>query len=231
MEEDWRGFKMVADLGKSILFTRTQLLQLINRKQVLDEERVKKQRDKKEGERDKAIQERQIKENEKLRELREREYNEKQMLRFGNIVDLDNLEVSGPSAIVMDLQNKFAKTEKRCIKMIEDADGEFEQTQRELTGEMKNNTNFLNLIRQLGEEEIELDKKLDNSIKAIFVDEDDEKKRTIMEEKLKIKKLLEIQAKEIETFKTEINMYKRKGGHIYTKVTTNRRVANLNQDN
>jgi len=52
-----------------------------------------------------------------------------------------------------------------------------------------------------------------------------------MEEKLKIKKLLEIQAKEIETFKTEINMYKRKGGHIYTKVTTNRRVANLNQDN
>jgi hypothetical protein len=26
-------------------------------------------------------------------------------------------------------------------------------------------------------------------------------------------------------------MYKRKGGHIYTKVTTNRRVANLNNDN
>jgi hypothetical protein len=25
-------------------------------------------------------------------------------------------------------------------------------------------------------------------------------------------------------------MYKRKGGHIYTKVTTNRRVANLNND-
>jgi predicted ribosome quality control (RQC) complex YloA/Tae2 family protein len=96
---------------------------------------------------------------------------------------------------------------------------------------MKNNTNLLNLIRQLGEEELDLNKKLNDSNKAIFVDEDDEKKRTIMEEKLKIKKLLEIQAKEIETFKTEINMYKRKGGHIYTKVTTNRRVANLNQDN
>jgi hypothetical protein len=31
--------------------------------------------------------------------------------------------------------------------MIEDADGEFDQTQRELTGEMKNNTTLLNLIR------------------------------------------------------------------------------------
>lgn len=231
MEEDWRGHKMVTDLNKSILFTRTQLLQLINRKQVLDEERVILQKEKKEGEKDKLIQERQIKENEKLRELREREYNEKQMLRFGNLVDLDNLEVSGPSAVVLELQNKFQKTEKKCIKMIEEAEAEFDHTQRELTGEMKNNTNFLNLIRQLGEEEIELDKKLDNSIKAIFVDEDDEKKKALMEEKLKIKKLLEIQAKEIETFKTEINMYKRKGGHIYTKVTTNRRVANLNHDN
>ena len=29
------------------------------------------------------------------------------MLRFGNLVDLDNLEVSGPSNNVLDLQNKF----------------------------------------------------------------------------------------------------------------------------
>ena len=124
--------------------------------------------------------------------MREKDYRERQMLRFGSLVDLDNLEVSGPSGVVLELQNKFAKTEKRCIKMIEDADGEFDQTQRKLTQEMKNNTNLLNLIRQLGEEELDLNKKLNDSNKAIFVDEDDEKKRTIMEEKLKIKKLLEI---------------------------------------
>lgn len=175
-----------------------------------------------------STKKREIKENEKIRELKERDYNERQMLRFGNLVDLDNLEVSGPSGVVLELQNKFAKTEKRCIMSIENAEGEFDQTQRELTSEMKNNTKLLDLIRQLGEEELDLDEKLDDSNKAIFVDEGDEKKRHIMEEKLKIKKLLEIQAKEIETFKTEINMYKRKGGHIYTKVTTNRRVANLN---
>ena len=50
------------------------------------------------------------------------------MLRFGNLVDLDNLEISGPSNAVMELQNKFAKTEKKCIKLIEDADGELEKT-------------------------------------------------------------------------------------------------------
>jgi hypothetical protein len=76
--------------------------------------------------------------------------------------------------------------------MIEEAQSEFDKTQRELTAEMKNNTTLLNLIRSLGEQELDLDRKLNDSNKAIFVDEDDEKKRHIMEEKLKIKKLLEI---------------------------------------
>jgi hypothetical protein len=74
------------------------------------------------------------------------------MLRFGNLVDLDNLEISGPSNNVLELQNKFGKTEKKCIKMIEEADAELEKTQRDLTQSIKNNTNLLNLIRQLGEE-------------------------------------------------------------------------------
>ena len=50
------------------------------------------------------------------------------MLRFGNIVDLDNLEISGPSAQVMELTNKFVKTEKKSIKMIEDAETDFDNT-------------------------------------------------------------------------------------------------------
>lgn len=35
--------------------------------------------------------------------------------------------------------------------MIEEADGEMENTQRDLTEAIKNNTNLLNLIRTLGE--------------------------------------------------------------------------------
>lgn len=73
------------------------------------------------------------------------------MLRFGNLVDLDNLEISGPSNQVLELQNKFSKTEKKCIKLIEEADGELEGTQRQLTQAIKENTDLLNLIRELGE--------------------------------------------------------------------------------
>ena len=36
-------------------------------------------------------------ERERARAEKEREYNERQMLRFGNLIDLDSLEVSGVS--------------------------------------------------------------------------------------------------------------------------------------
>jgi hypothetical protein len=35
-EEDWRGFFLPKDLTNSVLFTRSQLLQLIDRKRELD---------------------------------------------------------------------------------------------------------------------------------------------------------------------------------------------------
>jgi len=39
---------------------------------------------------------------------------------------------------------------------------------------------LLNMIRDLGEKELDLDKKLNDSNKAIFVDEDDEKKKIVL---------------------------------------------------
>jgi len=43
------------------------------------------------------------------------------MLRFGSsLVDLDSLEVSGPSLNVLELTNKFEKLERDCIREIEE---------------------------------------------------------------------------------------------------------------
>ena len=41
-------------------------------------------------------------------------------------------------------------------------------------------------------------------------------------EREKMKELLNLQAREIETLKTEINLFRRKGGRIYTKITAKR---------
>ncbi len=101
--KDWRGFFLPKNLDHSVMIDRKQLLQLLNRKVELDEEiqdlskeqQVKKQlTNKKKKERI---------EHQKMLEAAERDYDERRMLRFGNLVDLDGLEVSGPSQIVLDL--------------------------------------------------------------------------------------------------------------------------------
>ena len=163
-------------------------------------------------------------------EAAQRDYDERRMLRFGNLVDLDSLEVSGPSQVVLDLQAKFAKVDQRCYLQKEEAESELQKTQRDLTECIQKNTYFLNGIRELGEQQQALQKKLDGTNKAIFVDEDNEEKRKLQEKREKYKEVLRKQAEDINKIKNEINLYKRKGGHIYTKVTTNRKVASLNDN-
>lgn len=230
-EDDWRGFFLPKDLSNSVLFTRAQLVNLIERKRELDVEIANLKKQQAEAKAQESQKRKEINENKKIRNEKEREYNERQMLRFGNLIDLDSLEVSGPSQAVLDKKLEFERTEKKTIRDEEEKEAELAQIQRELTENIHKNTELLNMIREEGEHQLELNKKLDSTNKAIFVDDDNEEKKRMQDLKEHFKQKLEMQAKEIDILKTEINLYKRKGGHIYTKVTTNRRVAHLNNDN
>lgn len=112
----------------------------------------------------------------------------------------------------------------------EEKEADLENKQRELTRSVKENTGLLELIIALGKEQIEYNEKLDQTKQATLEDEDDDQKKQIIQKKEELREVLQLQSRKIETLKTEINLYKRKGGHIYTKVTTNRRNANLTNE-
>lgn len=152
-EMDFRGFFLPESCNKSVLFTRNQLLQLIERQRELDIE-VEDLRSK--AQQAKLMQAKVMKDNrikDKIVEERKREYEERQMLRFGNLVDLDSLEVSGPSQVVLDLQRRFTKTEQLSIRQVEEEQSRLQQTQRELTGCIQTNTNLLDMIRKMADEQ------------------------------------------------------------------------------
>jgi len=96
-EEDWRGYKLPKHELESVLFTRTQLLQLINRKKELDDEQQHLRLEYNEANKESRLKKKEINENKKIRMEKEKEYQDRQMLRFGDLVDLDNLEVAGRS--------------------------------------------------------------------------------------------------------------------------------------
>ena len=230
MQEDYRGYFLPSTLKDSTLFSREGLLKLIDRQRELDDQIASNHETFKTKRMERMNVKKLIKTHEKEKKQILEEYNEKQMLRFGSLKDLDSLEVSGPSPIVLDLRDKLFRVEKECMRRREEAETELETTQRDLTISVKENTGLLDLIISLGQEQIECNEKLDETKQAILENDDADEKKKMIREKQELREVLQIQARKIETLKTEINLYKRKGGHIYTKVTTNRRNANLNQN-
>ena len=223
LEDDYRGYFIPTLLKDSTLFSRDILLNLINRKRELDQQIAQNNITLDAQKREEKEISKEIKHHQAAKKQKEEEYNEKQMLRFGDIVDLDSLEVSGPSQVVLDLRNQQLRVEKNCMRKREEAEAELEQTQRELTKSVKENTGLLELIIALGKEQIEYNEKLNQTGNAILEGENEEQKKQIIREKEELREFIQMQSRKIETLKTEINLYKRKGGHIYTKVTTNRR--------
>lgn len=73
-EEDWRGYKLPKQETDSVLFTRTQLLQLINRKKELDEEQQILRVEYNEANKESRLKKKEINENKKIRMEKEKEY-------------------------------------------------------------------------------------------------------------------------------------------------------------
>ena len=96
-EPDYRGFYLPKDLKNSVLFTIPQLKQLLNRQRELEIEYENLQKEQNRSRQMYAKKKKEKTEQNKLLEEAKRDYDDKRMLRFGNLVDLDNLEVSGPS--------------------------------------------------------------------------------------------------------------------------------------
>lgn len=113
------------------------------------------------------------------------------MLRFGNLVDLDSLEVSGPSAVVLELQRRFQKTEQQSVRQIEDELGRLQATQRALTESIRRNTGLLDMIRNMADMQEAKNKELTDTNKQIFQDDDNEEKRKMSQLKQKFKAKLE----------------------------------------
>jgi len=96
-EPDYRGFYLPKKLNNSVLFTIPQLKQLLNRQRELEQEHQNLQKEQIRSRQIYAKKKKERTEQMKLLQEAERDYDDKRMLRFGNLVDLDSLEVSGPS--------------------------------------------------------------------------------------------------------------------------------------
>jgi len=149
--------------------------------------------------------------NEKLQELDARA-RDVQMLKFGRLVDLERIERVGINKGADDLRNRIRAiehTQQNSLLAWQEALGKSKLALQKTTEE---STRSLSIVASLFERQHGLEALLNAKNTSVAPTEAGNERK----ERTTLLQLVKIQAKEIEALKLEINMLRRKGGHVYT---------------
>jgi len=147
-----------------------------------------------------------------------------QMLKFGQTVDLDLIERSAPDKYVQELRAKVSEAETDHRKKLSEWEKRIEKQKKELAKVTCDNTSLMEQIVSMGYSQMQLDAALNARIANVTVNDNEPLIELREIERERMKDWLAVQSKEIATLQAEINLFRKKGGHIYTTVTANRAV-------
>jgi len=145
-----------------------------------------------------------------------------QMLKFGQVVDLDLIERSAPNKYVQELNEKVAESERDHRVRLTEWEKRIEKQKKDLVKVTQDNTSLMEQIVSMGYSQMQLDAALNARIANVTVNDQEPLLELREMERERLKDLLTLQSKEISTLQAEINLFRKKGGHIYTTVTANR---------
>ena len=147
----------------------------------------------------------------KLRELEARA-RDVQMLKFGQLIDLERLESAGVNKPAEELREKIKSVERTQQATLASWVEKLEQAKQDLKAATEESTVALNTVASLFERQHTLETSLNSKQAAVAPKEASAERK----ERTSLVQLVKIQAKEVEALKLEINMLRRKGGHVYT---------------
>jgi chromosome segregation ATPase len=214
--------RLPVELNDYVVFTRNGLQRLMSRITELHQEIRAVKQNHRQLKRDYVNENKEKKVVVKTIEDLNSKFQDIQMLKFGQIVDLDLIEKSAPNKYVMELQEKVTQAEGDNRQGLAKWERKIEKSKQELARVTRENTSFMEQIVNMGYSQLQLDSALNARIANVTVNDTEPMVELKEMERERMKDLLQLQAKEIATLQAEINLFRKKGGHIYTTVTANR---------
>jgi hypothetical protein len=214
--------RLPPSLEDQVVFTNSGLGRLMSRITELHQEKALVGQNFRKLKRDYVLRNKDKKQAEKNIEALQRKFEDIQLLKFGQVIDLDLLERSGGNKYVQELTQKVEEVEKDCAKQLEALRKKIDSAKAQLNTATKENTSLMEQITKMGYSQLALDQALNARIANVTVNDEEPMKEIKDVEKERMKELLTLQAKEIATLQAEIGLFRKKGGHIYTTVTANR---------
>merc|ERR1712050_365547 len=115
-----------------------------------------------------------------------------------------------------------AEAEKEHRRRLAQWEKKIERQKEELAKVTCDNTSLMEQIVSMGYSQMQLNAALNARIANVTVNDTEPLIEMREMERERLKDLLNLQSKEIATLQAEINLFRKKGGHIYTTVTANR---------
>ena len=206
--------KLPKDTSESVVFAAADLQKLRGRIKALKEEKAELRRKQKALHAEhKTLQRAQSGKAEKLDELEARAV-DVQMLKFGQLINLEAIESVGVHKGTDELREKVRLLERKQDAQMKQWAEKLKAAKLDLKKATEASTNCLNTVATLFERQQQLEAALNQRQTAAIGGSDGA--AAAKKERHHLVQLVKIQAKEVEALKVEINMLRRKGGHVYS---------------
>jgi hypothetical protein len=140
---------------------------------------------------------------------------ELQMLKFGQLINIGELDKISVNSEEIELKKKTEALEVVNEKEVHQIHIKHRRLKEKLLDVTKTNTSKLNEIAELNGRQFFLEKELNSNKAGMQVADDGPTMKQETEERNRLVSLVKLQAKEVDALKAEINLLRRKGGHIY----------------
>jgi hypothetical protein len=206
---------LAADVGNCLVFGRKQLTQLKSRIKELELENKALRQEFKNLHKEQS----RLGREKKLKDAEIAGLNAKcedlQMLKFGQIIDLEALDKVSVSKTVDDLNEKIRVEEMKNDRQLVTMKTNHQKYRETLLRATQENTKLLENIAELSQRQFRLEKELNSTGGQMTVADQGPLIKNEVEERNRLVQLVKLQAKEVDALKAEINMLRRKGGHVY----------------
>ncbi|MEM8709793.1 MAG: amidohydrolase family protein [Planctomycetota bacterium] len=208
--------RLPEDLSQALVFSGGALSRLRSRIKELVQEKAALRRQQKELRREHVnlSREKSVKET-RIAELQSRAY-DVQMLKFGQLIDLDVLDRMGANKNAEDMKANLVRQEEAHAAELRQWDRRIEQANLELSRMTAENTECLTRVATLTRRQKELETQLASAQTTLFTDSAAARRKEIRERD-RLVQLVNAQAKSIDALKAEIQMLRRKGGHVFVQ--------------
>lgn len=138
------------------------------------------------------------------------------MLKFGQKIDLQALDLALETKSVDDVTEKIRVEELKNERQLLSMKNQYKKFREALLRATQDNTELLQRVANLSQRQFKLEKALNASGGQLHVNDRGPVIKSEVEERNRLVQLVKLQSKEVDALKAEVNMLRRKGGHVYT---------------